>query len=246
MNPKLVIDKDGALREIDRLYPKNQTRYFHKGKWHSIKRARFKAHRAIAKLAKQDFTYKVDGNIGRFHSDLTCLKKDLRKYLTYFGRKLVSLDITNSQPLNSGILVNSSFYEPEGTFNIYYIPSLNSLINKSYSLSSILPSAYYIMLRECAESPARREFELYLELVQGGQFNEEMSKLLYPGAPFDRARMKETIFIIFLLTTATAQSCASLKPLLRRSFRMSIKSSVLLKGGTNASFPTFCSAPKAS
>jgi hypothetical protein len=198
MNPKLVIDKEGALREIDRLYPKNQTRYFHKEKWHSIRRARFKAHRAIAKLAKQDFTYKVDGNIGRFHSDLTCLKKNLRKHLSYFGRKLVSLDITNSQPLISGMVVNSSFYEPGGPFNIHSIPSLNSLINhKSYSLSSLLPSAYYIMLRECAESPARREFELYQELGQSGQFYEEMSKLLFPGEPFDRARMKKTIFIMF-------------------------------------------------
>jgi hypothetical protein len=53
------------------------------------------------------------------------------------------------------------------------------------------------MLGEPAESPARREFEQYLELVQSGNFYEEMHKLLYPGEPFDRARMKETIFIMF-------------------------------------------------
>jgi hypothetical protein len=198
MNSKLVIDKEGALREIDRLYPKNKPTYFHKGKWCSTRRARFKAHRAVIKLHKQEFSYKVDDNIGRYHSDLTCLNKDLRKYLSYFGKRLVSMDIRNSQPLISGILLAKAFYEPGETFNIHSIPSINSLIkHKSRSLSSILSSAYYIMLGESAESPARREFKQYLELVQSGKFYEEMHKLLYPEESFDRARMKETMFIIF-------------------------------------------------
>ena len=40
----------------------------------------------------------ADKNVGRFHSFLTRLKKELRRAVTYKGKKLVSIDIVNSQP----------------------------------------------------------------------------------------------------------------------------------------------------
>ena len=40
----------------------------------------------------------ADKNVGRFHSFLTRLKKELRRALTYKGKKLVSIDVVNSQP----------------------------------------------------------------------------------------------------------------------------------------------------
>jgi hypothetical protein len=197
-NPKLVIDKEGALRQIDRLYPIKQSSSVNRRIALNPKDGRFKALRAVERLANREFYYKVDENIGRLHTNFTNIKKELRSFIKYDGKRLVNLDLKNSQPLFSGMLLRKAFYEDGETFNIHSIPNLNTLLKtKSDSISSILSSAYYIMLGVSAESPAWREFEQYLDIVQSGRFYEEMHELLYPNEPFDRARMKETIFIMF-------------------------------------------------
>lgn len=77
---------------------------------------------------------------GRFHSNLTNMKSELRNFLTYNGQKLVSLDLKNSQPYLSLTLLNPNFWDTNGCsrglINIHclgknYIQSIN--INSSYS-----------------------------------------------------------------------------------------------------------------
>jgi hypothetical protein len=53
------------------------------------------------------------------------------------------------------------------------------------------------MLYVSPESPAWLEFQRYKKIVQDGHFYEEVSELLFPGEPFDKARMKELVFILF-------------------------------------------------
>ncbi|MDL2289868.1 hypothetical protein LJB95_00500 [Paludibacteraceae bacterium OttesenSCG-928-F17] len=53
----------------------------------------------------------IDKTVGRFHSPLTNLKSELRNYLTYDNKKLVSLDLKNSQPFLSLALVDYSVYQ---------------------------------------------------------------------------------------------------------------------------------------
>jgi hypothetical protein len=66
---------------------------------------------AVQRLANKDFYMSVDTTSRRFHSNLSNLTSLCRKHVTYDGRKLVSIDIVNSQPLFSGAILNPRFYE---------------------------------------------------------------------------------------------------------------------------------------
>lgn len=69
-----------------------------------------------AKLSAQfiysgQFMYKVDENVQRYHSNLTNMRGILRNALKYDGQQLVSVDISNSQPFLSLLLLQTEFWE---------------------------------------------------------------------------------------------------------------------------------------
>ena len=200
-NPQLTIDVEGAEKEIEKLFPiRIQSATGVRGQVLMQKAdGRFKAMRAVKRLASGDFYHKVDDNIGRFHSNLTGLKKELRNYITYDGKRLVNLDIKNSQPLLSGVLLKPKFYERGEFFNIWSIKSLDSLLNnKLYILQHSIPSILNsIMLGESAESLIHKEFQEYLGITQSGNFYEAITPVLYPGERKDRQDIKTDVYIIF-------------------------------------------------
>jgi hypothetical protein len=199
-NEKLCIDEAGALKEIDVLYPTKVNTGIVRGK---IIRdpydGRFKALRAVKRLAENDFYHHVDSNIGRLHSNLTCLKKDLRKYLTYNGKRLVNLDIRNSQPLISGILLNPAFYQSEACFSLFSIPSLQQLLNNKHkNINNIAATIHStIMLCPLSQNEVQAEFREYLRIVQSGRFYEEVSEILFPDEEVSRDKIKEIVFTLF-------------------------------------------------
>src|SRR5271166_877594 len=108
----------------------------------------------IQRIKDGDF-FSIPDRYGRFHSNLTNLKKTLRPFLRYHGSELVNLDIANSQPMvfclllvnllsNNGKLNNLIDYEFSESSNAYAIDIdeafLLSLSNSS-SLSSAFPSS---------------------------------------------------------------------------------------------------------
>jgi hypothetical protein len=197
-NDKLQIDAIGAINEVNTIFPIRNGRVINMGSWNKDGKAgRHKALRAINKLQNHEFSYKVDKNIGRFHSNLTCIKRELRNYITYDGHHLVNLDIKNSQPLFSGVLLQRNFYlEGGNSFNIHSIPSLNPLIN-NYSLfnKQISFILSYIMLVENEESLISIEFDRYLALIQSGSFYEGLGNLLRLTIP--RRELKKLTYILF-------------------------------------------------
>jgi hypothetical protein len=61
------------------------------------------AHRiSVEKIRSGDWWFKVDG-YGRIHTNLTNLAKTLRKHIAVEGKRLVNVDISESQPLMFGI-----------------------------------------------------------------------------------------------------------------------------------------------
>ena len=65
----------------------------------------------IHRISKGDF-FAIPDQYGRFHINLTNLKKNLRPYLRYRESELVNLDIANSQPMVFCLqLVNSLSHE---------------------------------------------------------------------------------------------------------------------------------------
>jgi hypothetical protein len=199
-NDKLQIDNSAAKDEVDRLFPTHVNTSAVKGEIDYEKiHGRFKALRAIDRLASSTFYYKVDANIGRFHSNLTNIKKELRNYISYDSQTLINLDITNSQPLLSGILLNEDFYKEGEKLNLFQLPSTLNLFNNKPKLiqqtcENILNT---IMISTSHGTQASTEFQEYLDICQSGKFYENLSSLLYPGRPFDRKKMKTLAFTIF-------------------------------------------------
>jgi hypothetical protein len=194
-NKGLQIDVEEALKKVEELFPEQTggikgTKKGEPSIWHK----RYKAILAINKIANQEFYYKVDDNVGRFHSNLTNIKRELRSYLTYDGQKLVNIDIKNSQPLFSLLLLNKDFYEQkEGQFTIYNIPSsLQLLSNTTHSYFTTLT-----MIVKTLESFVTKDIETYSEMVNSGKFYQLISELIHPHKTFDKQKIKEMVFTVF-------------------------------------------------
>jgi len=59
---------------------------------------------AAENIDRQAWLFKQDDKVGRLHTNLTGLKKELRKHLTVKGKKLIAVDIKNSQPFFASTL----------------------------------------------------------------------------------------------------------------------------------------------
>lgn len=195
-NTKLKIDKEAAIAEAERLFPEQtgSIRGTKKGK-PSDWAKRYKAIQAITKFDNQEFYYSVDDNVGRFHSNLTNIKRELRNYITYNDQKLVNVDIKNSQPLFSTLLFDKSFYREKSQHtNIFNIPSSLSLLSTTkHSCTTII-----IMIVKALEKSDCQDVSDYLEFVNSGVFYEKISKVMSPSATlFDKQSLKKMIFTVF-------------------------------------------------
>jgi hypothetical protein len=158
------------------------------------------------------FYLKRDSNVNRFHSNLTNINSVLRNAISYKGEKLVSIDITNSQPYLSSILLTKEFwnkdYRIDNIFNIYNFNSF--YIN------------YYIMLGESPVSTMDKGFGGYVEFVSEGRLYEylrdEFNKELGFGT-FDREQTKIAVFqALFTSNTFLGQKKALPKKMFAKIF----------------------------
>jgi hypothetical protein len=62
---------------------------------------------AATRIQNKDIFYSVDNTSGRFHSNVTNLSKHLRPYLKIKNESLVNIDVKNSQPYLSTILLTN-------------------------------------------------------------------------------------------------------------------------------------------
>lgn len=62
---------------------------------------------SATRIANNDIFYIVDDTSGRFHSNVTNMAKPIRSYLRINGKPLVNLDIKNSQPYLSILLLTN-------------------------------------------------------------------------------------------------------------------------------------------
>ncbi len=116
------------------------------------------------------FRYKIDSFGCRFHSNLTNLKEELRDYVKYDNKKLVSIDLKNSQPYLALVLFKKSFWlggnKSKCWVNRLGLESRDGEIIEKY-LGGI------IMLVESLESQYSKGFSKnYPELVSSGGFYE--------------------------------------------------------------------------
>lgn len=213
-NEKLQVDIQGAEQEVEQLFPEptGAIRGTRKGK-SGIWNKRYKAMYSIHKFARQEFYYGLDDNVGRFHSNLTNIKRELRNYITYDSKKLVNVDIKNSQPLFSTLLLTKKFWtENKGELlSIYHFPSLFT------NLSKLNTNHYYIiMLVKALEKANNQLLSEYIEYVNSGEFYKKISHKLYPSRTFDKQAIKEMFYKLFFSKNRVIQGYNA-KP--KRDFR---------------------------
>lgn len=66
-------------------------------------------------IARGEYNLKIDDNVHRFHSNLTNMRSMVRNAITYDGKKIVAVDIKNSQPYFSTLLLEENFWQPQNS-----------------------------------------------------------------------------------------------------------------------------------
>jgi hypothetical protein len=120
-------------------------------------------------IKAQRFT--VDESGYRLHSNITNLRKSLRKFLRYAGKRLVAFDLKNSQPFFLNILLSSSFWDGkvqnESTNYKHLLGPLGTL--KGLGMRS---AKHTLTMRELYESQYGSTFALFKKLTLDGRLYE--------------------------------------------------------------------------
>ncbi|MBF2707738.1 hypothetical protein [Flavobacterium soyangense] len=116
-NPKLKIDYKKVVGFLEEEW---QLKNDNKNLWDmDASRQKFKSpylQQLCSKLAAEyitrgEYNLKIDDNVHRFHSNLTNMRGLVRNALTYDGQNLVAVDIKNSQPYFSTLLLDENFWK---------------------------------------------------------------------------------------------------------------------------------------
>ena len=137
--------------------------------------------------------YSFDEFSGRLHTVLTNLKKELRQFVTYDGKPLVSIDIKNSQPYFSTLLFNADFWA-ERRKNT----KITSYRKIGIERKEIEEKGYTIMLGESSVSQYSKGFtnSYFCAYAVSGTLYEEIEKQLgwqYPDRMGNRELAKKEV-----------------------------------------------------
>ncbi len=195
-------DKYPELREVDY---KNNTVKDHYTQFSAL-------NVNIERIKNQDFNMSVDGNIHRFHSNLTCMKSEFRNFLTYNGIRLAAVDLKNSQPYLSVKLLDPKFWFYDKYENIYKskFDISNNIddnltlykINKSLFINLFQNSTIYNCIIMCLKSvkmPINTDVASFVEYVSKGKFYELLGKEIKEKMNIvitDRKELKAIVFLV--------------------------------------------------
>ena len=133
------------------------------------------AYKSMMKIKNVEHNNSRDKTSKRYHSNLSRLSDILRNFITYNGKKIVSIDLVNSQPYFSNRILDYKFWKDEkkikkgDKINYELIKNLYRNYNKKIIIKSNL---LYIMLRTIAESVDSKGVERYAKLVVEGELYE--------------------------------------------------------------------------
>ena len=157
----------------------------------------------IQRIKAGYFNLSIDDNVKRLHSTISNFRGILRNCISFGGRKLLSLDIKNSQPYLSTVLLNKLFWyiaeeynnSTNLSINLFYDRLFKDIFNnKDNTLVS------FVTLVNTYINQADSDLHRYKTLVQQGVFykylGDEFTKEL--GLDYrDKKYLKPIVFLVF-------------------------------------------------
>jgi len=129
---------------------------------------------SATRLENNDIFYSVDSTAGRFHSNLTNSAKGLRIFLRINGEPLVNIDIKNSQPFISILLLLN--------------PAKVAFLTKNKA---------FALLLQTLKVPQNKDVSKYISLVVNGLFYEYlMTEFSKEGLQLSRSETKVQVLRI--------------------------------------------------
>jgi hypothetical protein len=169
----------------------------------------------VHKIVTGSYYLNTDDNVGRFHTNITTLKREHRKCLTYDDKKLVNVDIKNSQPLLVLVLLNPMFYKGSKYsehFNIYKLIDRNPKLSlgkelmgyyngdNNIRLINVIVKECDIMFREYEQRYGTSGIQRYRDLVLNGKFYEDfMDELVKNGIETGYSRDKTKTCVLKIM-----------------------------------------------
>ena len=194
-NGKLAINEKEAIRAIKQRYSLEKRKAANEAE---LKQAKINFDRNLALMYKikniqAEIDVSIDEKGQRLHTPLTRMWKELRKYLRYDGKKLVALDIKNSQPYFMIKLLDGEFYKARqgkksGVYLEYADDELNKLLRRGNNTNNSP-----IMLTKWLETQAGSEHsdvKNYIQQVVEGTFYNQFQKLKEGEAGYEEERTK--------------------------------------------------------
>jgi len=154
---------------------------------------------SAAKFRDHEYFFHVDNTVNRLHTNLTGCKSELRNFITYSGMDLVSIDLKNSQPWLSTILLDPKFYASEGFSSSFFNIFKNSY--NSSTKSYIFTNSHIMLVKNdvCVDAVAKPDALIYREKVMDGTIYEYLADELYNRTGVmitDRKEIKRTMFTV--------------------------------------------------
>jgi len=145
---------------------------------------------AIEMIHNSIWYFVTDKKAGRVHNNLTNFPKVLRPFLFFLNKRLIEIDISNSQPLLFNILINryllrdtSAYYYYNKESNIPYVPQHSDL--RKYKEVTETGKFYEFMMEKLNIKEDRDKFKvrMFTKIFYGkDKESEEMSlfKKIFP------------------------------------------------------------------
>jgi len=139
----------------------------------------------------------TDETSERLHTTLTRISKQLRPFIRYEGKQMVSIDIKNAQPRFINQIFQEYFWFPSEEENRINIEELKykgiiDIKNEVRKNKDI-----YSMLTVFFKTPMNKDLEDYIHLTQEGEIYEYMMQIMSEkGKELSREKMKKALLIV--------------------------------------------------
>ena len=156
----------------------------------------------LSKFEEQDHTANRDQTSGRYHSIVTLASKRIRPFFRFSGDPIFEMDIKNSQPFCSLLLLEPDFYLADSggpkiklakVMQLPYFSFSNQTLSKPFN--SIIPS---IKIREILEIIDNKDVDFYKFIVLGGKLYIWLQKIvdIFLNLRLNVEQVKEVFFYV--------------------------------------------------